>query len=68
MESLTFCDAAERLLEWRGDGTVWVKWPNGRFVEVIEKPTRNEPKGNCPLCGALHYLGHAHICNTERSL
>jgi hypothetical protein len=26
-----------------------------------------EPQGNCERCGALHYLGHAHICNTERS-
>lgn len=24
-------------------------------------------KGNCPRCGALIYLDHAHICNTERS-
>jgi hypothetical protein len=24
-------------MEYRGDGTVWVRWPDGRFVEVVPK-------------------------------
>ena len=25
-------------LEYKGDGTVWVRWPDGNFVEVVRKP------------------------------
>jgi hypothetical protein len=28
----------DKIIEHRGDGTVWAKLPDGRFVEVIEKP------------------------------
>lgn len=29
---------AEEYLAYKGDGTVWVRWPDGNFVEVIPKP------------------------------
>lgn len=32
---------------------------------VREEPL--ERKGNCERCGALIYLDHPHICNTERT-
>jgi hypothetical protein len=29
----------EKLFEWRGDGTVWAKFPDGRFVQVQPIPS-----------------------------
>lgn len=39
--------SGEKLLEWRGDGTVWAKFPDGRYVEVIEKPAHGL---HCATC------------------
>lgn len=31
--------------------------------------TRHEPRGLCPKgCGALIYLGHAHMCSAQREV
>jgi hypothetical protein len=29
--------AGQMYLGFRGDGTVWARWPDGRWVEVVEK-------------------------------
>lgn len=36
--------AGEELLRWMPDGSVFCKWPDGRFVEVVEKSSA-EPSG-----------------------
>lgn len=38
------------LVEHRGDGTVWAKLPDGRFVEVIEKPEPRADGLHCATC------------------
>jgi hypothetical protein len=34
--SPTPCSAV-RYLEYKADGSVWARWPNGRFLEVVPK-------------------------------
>jgi hypothetical protein len=43
----------EKLFEHRGDGTVWGQLPDGRFVELIEKPQGALHCSTCQ-CSKLH--------------
>lgn len=62
----TYRDIEQRLRDARYDHAIdcGVIDMHGIAIDCEQSPWR---KGNCPQCGALIYLGHAHICNTERS-
>jgi hypothetical protein len=66
---LNKAQSGETLFEHRGDGTVWGKLPDGRFVELGEKPTPRADGLHCSTCqcGKLPSQDERHVPGNPRS-
>lgn len=64
-------DAYEEIARKLREAEYWHVFVDGVIdmhgIALNREPAQEEARGNCPRCGALIYLGHPHICNTERS-
>ena len=63
----TYDDVRERLLAVDYGHAISVEGEIDMHGIALVREASAARVGNCPTCGALIYLDHAHICNTERS-
>jgi hypothetical protein len=57
----------EVLFKWRGDGTVWGKLPDGRFVELIEKLAPRPDGLHCATCQCAKLHEERHVPGNKLS-
>lgn len=62
-EPIIIAPAVAEYLRYTADGRVFCRWPDGRFVEVIEKPAAEPDKTDCyhPI-NAVKNLSGLVIC------